>query len=329
MDPLRFGPLSDPRSRWVAEGVVSGISGYGNSVGVPTVGGEVVFDPCYQGNPLVNVLCLGLLPVDRLVLGQASGEGNLAVLLGSATGRDGIGAVNATSRIGPRLGLAGVIVAAGCGPSAAPRPVVTSLPAAGAPPCAAAGARYDAYLAGWAAAMTGDGRAAAEARTGALAGVTARRCTEDGWPDAVATCLAGAGADEPQRQCLLRLHAHQYRRWFLQLANGQPPAAAGDDDQRGPSCLQVADRYAQVIGVPSRADAPPPPPADPPVELARRWIPQILLERCLVDSWAEPPRACFGGADAELATCARLLPEAAARALQDHLHDMTESLGVP
>ena len=91
MDPLRFGPLSDPRSRWVAEGVVSGISGYGNSVGVPTVGGEVVFDACYQGNPLVNVLCLGLLPVDRLVLGQASGEGNLAVLLGSSTGRDGIG----------------------------------------------------------------------------------------------------------------------------------------------------------------------------------------------------------------------------------------------
>ncbi|HMS88292.1 MAG TPA: phosphoribosylformylglycinamidine synthase subunit PurL, partial [Acidimicrobiales bacterium] len=100
MDPLRFGPLSDPRSRWVAEGVVSGISGYGNSVGVPTVGGEVVFDPCYQGNPLVNVLCLGLLPVDRLVLGQASGEGNLAVLLGSATGRDGIGGVSVLASAG-------------------------------------------------------------------------------------------------------------------------------------------------------------------------------------------------------------------------------------
>jgi phosphoribosylformylglycinamidine synthase len=100
MDPLRFGPLSDPRSRWVAEGVVSGISGYGNSVGVPTVGGEVVFDPCYQGNPLVNVLCLGLLPVDRLVLGQASGEGNLAVLLGSSTGRDGIGGVSVLASAG-------------------------------------------------------------------------------------------------------------------------------------------------------------------------------------------------------------------------------------
>ena len=91
MDPLRFGPLSDHRSRWIAEGVVAGISGYGNSVGVPTVGGEVVFDETYQDNPLVNVLCLGLLPQDRLVLARASGPGNLTVLFGSATGRDGIG----------------------------------------------------------------------------------------------------------------------------------------------------------------------------------------------------------------------------------------------
>ena len=100
MDPLRFGPLDDARSRWVAEGVVSGVSGYGNSVGVPTVGGETVFDECYQGNPLVNVLCLGLLPVDRLVLGQASGTGNLAVLLGSTTGRDGIGGVSVLASAG-------------------------------------------------------------------------------------------------------------------------------------------------------------------------------------------------------------------------------------
>jgi phosphoribosylformylglycinamidine synthase subunit PurL len=94
LDPLRFGPLDDPRSRWVAEGVVSGVSGYGNAVGVPTVGGEVVFDPTYRGNPLVNVLCLGVLPVERLVLGRAVGDGNLAVLLGSTTGRDGIGGVS-------------------------------------------------------------------------------------------------------------------------------------------------------------------------------------------------------------------------------------------
>ena len=100
MDPLRFGPLDDPRSRWIAEGVVSGVSGYGNSVGVPTVGGEVVFDPTYQDNPLVNVFCLGILPHDRLVLGQASGVGNLAVLLGSTTGRDGIGGVSVLASAG-------------------------------------------------------------------------------------------------------------------------------------------------------------------------------------------------------------------------------------
>ncbi|MEJ7584777.1 MAG: phosphoribosylformylglycinamidine synthase subunit PurL [Acidimicrobiales bacterium] len=100
MDPLRFGPLTDARSRWVAEGVVSGVSGYGNSVGVPTVGGEIVFDDCYRGNPLVNVLCLGLLPHERLVLGRASGVGNLAVLLGSATGRDGIGGASVLASAG-------------------------------------------------------------------------------------------------------------------------------------------------------------------------------------------------------------------------------------
>jgi phosphoribosylformylglycinamidine synthase subunit PurL len=100
MDPLRFGPLDDPRSRWIAEGVVSGVSGYGNSVGVPNVGGETVFDETYQGNPLVNVLCLGLLPTERLVLGQATGVGNLAVLLGSTTGRDGIGGVSVLASAG-------------------------------------------------------------------------------------------------------------------------------------------------------------------------------------------------------------------------------------
>ncbi len=100
MDPLRFGPIDDPRSRWIAEGVVSGVSGYGNAVGVPTVGGETVFDATYRGNPLVNVLCLGLLPTERLVLGQASGVGNLAVLLGSSTGRDGIGGVSVLASAG-------------------------------------------------------------------------------------------------------------------------------------------------------------------------------------------------------------------------------------
>jgi phosphoribosylformylglycinamidine synthase len=100
MDPLRVGPLDDPRSRWILEGIVSGVSGYGNAVGVPTVGGEVVSDETYADNPLVNVLCLGVLPTERLVLGQASGVGNLAVLLGNATGRDGIGGVSVLASAG-------------------------------------------------------------------------------------------------------------------------------------------------------------------------------------------------------------------------------------
>src|SRR5262245_55858529 len=100
MDPLRFGSLDDARTRYLFEGVVSGISGYGNSVGVPTVGGEVAFDECYRGNPLVNVLCLGLLPHDRLVLARAEGAGNLAVLLGSSTGRDGIGGASVLASAG-------------------------------------------------------------------------------------------------------------------------------------------------------------------------------------------------------------------------------------
>jgi phosphoribosylformylglycinamidine synthase len=100
MDPLRFGSLDESRTRWIFEGVVSGISGYGNAVGVPTVGGEVVFDETYADNPLVNVLCLGVMPKERLVLGQASGPGNLAVLLGSTTGRDGIGGVSVLASAG-------------------------------------------------------------------------------------------------------------------------------------------------------------------------------------------------------------------------------------
>jgi phosphoribosylformylglycinamidine synthase len=100
MDPLFFGDPDEARQRWLIEGVVAGISGYGNSVGVPTVGGELTFDPCYTANPLVNVLCLGVLPTDRLVLGRASGVGNLAVLLGSATGRDGIGGVSVLASAG-------------------------------------------------------------------------------------------------------------------------------------------------------------------------------------------------------------------------------------
>jgi len=107
MDPLRFGALDDARTRYLFEGVVSGISGYGNSVGVPTVGGEAVFDDTYRDNPLVNVLCLGILPQERLVLARAEGAGNLAVLLGSSTGRDGIGGASVLASAGFEAGGAG------------------------------------------------------------------------------------------------------------------------------------------------------------------------------------------------------------------------------
>jgi phosphoribosylformylglycinamidine synthase subunit PurL len=90
-DPLRFGPLDDPQNRYLLEGVVSGIAGYGNAVGVPTLGGEVEFADRFSKNPLVNVMALGILREDQLVLSAASGVGNIAILLGNATGRDGIG----------------------------------------------------------------------------------------------------------------------------------------------------------------------------------------------------------------------------------------------
>ena len=90
LDSLRFGNLDDPRTRFLFDGVVSGISWYGNCVGVPTVGGEVVFDDSYRENPLVNVMCVGLVDRDRLVRGLAAGEGNAVILVGAPTGRDGI-----------------------------------------------------------------------------------------------------------------------------------------------------------------------------------------------------------------------------------------------
>ena len=91
LDGLRFGDPADPRTRHLVDGVVRGVGGYGNCVGVPTVGGELVFDPSYQANPLVNVMAIGLLEERHLTLAAAPGPGNLAVLFGSTTGRDGIG----------------------------------------------------------------------------------------------------------------------------------------------------------------------------------------------------------------------------------------------
>ena len=91
LDALRFGDPSDERTRHLVDGVVRGVGGYGNCVGVPTVGGELVFDPSYAGNPLVNVMAIGLLEERFLTLAAAPGPGNLVILFGSATGRDGIG----------------------------------------------------------------------------------------------------------------------------------------------------------------------------------------------------------------------------------------------
>jgi phosphoribosylformylglycinamidine synthase II len=101
MDSLRFGPPDDPKNRSVMEGVVSGISGYGNSFGVPTVGGEVYFDPCYALNPLVNVFCLGLADKDKVFYARAEGAGNKVLYVGAKTGRDGIhGATMASAEFG-------------------------------------------------------------------------------------------------------------------------------------------------------------------------------------------------------------------------------------
>jgi phosphoribosylformylglycinamidine synthase II len=94
MDPLRFGAADHEDTKRVLPGVVAGVGGYGNCLGLPNIGGEVVFDPCYQGNPLVNALCVGVLPVNRLQNKEAHGPGNVVVLLGAKTGRDGIGGVS-------------------------------------------------------------------------------------------------------------------------------------------------------------------------------------------------------------------------------------------
>ncbi|GAA2652498.1 phosphoribosylformylglycinamidine synthase subunit PurL [Paractinoplanes durhamensis] len=94
MDPLRFGAADHPDTARVLPGVVAGIGGYGNCLGLPNIGGEIVFDPTYQGNPLVNALSIGVLPVERLQHKEAAGVGNIVVLLGARTGRDGIGGVS-------------------------------------------------------------------------------------------------------------------------------------------------------------------------------------------------------------------------------------------
>ncbi len=99
LNSLRFGPLSESRNRFLFQGVVSGISGYGNCIGVPDVGGEVQFAPCYSGNPLVNAMCVGILRHEDLRRATAGSPGNLLMLVGADTGRDGIhGASGLASR---------------------------------------------------------------------------------------------------------------------------------------------------------------------------------------------------------------------------------------
>ena len=99
LNSLRFGPLSESRNRYLFQGVVAGISGYGNCIGVPDVGGEVQFDPCYSGNPLVNAMCVGILRHEDLRRATAGSPGNLLMLVGADTGRDGIhGASGLASR---------------------------------------------------------------------------------------------------------------------------------------------------------------------------------------------------------------------------------------
>jgi phosphoribosylformylglycinamidine synthase subunit PurL len=90
LNSLRFGSLDAPGTRRLLEGVVAGIAGYGNSIGIPTVGGEIVFEPSYAGNPLVNVFCLGIARASDIIKGVASGVGNAVYYVGAKTGRDGI-----------------------------------------------------------------------------------------------------------------------------------------------------------------------------------------------------------------------------------------------
>jgi phosphoribosylformylglycinamidine synthase len=101
LNSLRFGDLALPRTQYLLEGVVSGIAGYGNCLGIPTLGGEIYFDSCYNKNPLVNAMCIGLVPLENLKRGTAAGPGNRVLLVGARTGRDGIaGAAFASAELG-------------------------------------------------------------------------------------------------------------------------------------------------------------------------------------------------------------------------------------
>ena len=109
LNSLRFGHLDDARNRYLFNGVVSGISHYGNCVGIPDVGGEVNFAACYAGNPLVNAMCVGIIPQEKLIRARAHGAGNTLMLVGAATGRDGIHGASFASLDDPELSHRGVV----------------------------------------------------------------------------------------------------------------------------------------------------------------------------------------------------------------------------
>ncbi|HOD85779.1 MAG TPA: phosphoribosylformylglycinamidine synthase subunit PurL [Methanoculleus sp.] len=98
MDPLYFGPLDSEKNRYIFEHVVAGVGGYGNCIGVPVVRGELVFESSYSGNPLVNVVCVGIVDPDRYITARVKKPGNHLVLIGSSTGRDGLGGASFASR---------------------------------------------------------------------------------------------------------------------------------------------------------------------------------------------------------------------------------------
>src|SRR5947207_13888136 len=102
LDSLRFGePAASERSRYLLDGAVAGIGHYGNSIGVPTVGGEIYFERSYEQNCLINAMCLGIAPHERLTRSAAAGPGNVLVLLGALTGRDGIGGASVLASAEP------------------------------------------------------------------------------------------------------------------------------------------------------------------------------------------------------------------------------------
>lgn len=109
LNGLRFGPIDQPRNAYLFSHAVAGIGGYGNCLGVPTVGGEIFFDESYNGNPLVNAMCVGIAPVDGIVRAAASGVGNVLMLIGADTGRDGLHGATFSSVDDPEASHRGVI----------------------------------------------------------------------------------------------------------------------------------------------------------------------------------------------------------------------------